>query len=255
MSVVLVEKVGIDKNVALVTLNRPNALNTLSRELIGELGRCMKELDADKDVQVVILTSNGRAFSAGMDLKDALQRKEADEVDTNQILYIPYCKKPMIAAVNGIAFGGGCELAMLCDVIWASEKAQFAQPEVKVGLIPGLGGTQRLPRIVGKSLGMEMNLSGRTLSATEALNVGLVSRVIEHDKLISETIKLAEQIAANSPKVVRQIKECVDRSQETTLAEGLRFERFAHKAGLNSAEAAEGMNAFIQKRKPNWSKL
>ncbi|KAI6174145.1 hypothetical protein M3Y98_01158000 [Aphelenchoides besseyi] len=255
MSVVLVEKVGNDKNVALVTLNRPNALNTLNRELVGELGRCLRELDAAKDVQVIILTGNGRAFCAGMDLKDALQRKESNEVDTNQTLYIPYCKKPIIAAVNGIAFGGGCELAMLCDVIWASEKAQFAQPEVKVGLIPGLGGTQRLPRIVGKSLGMEMNLSGRTLSAAEALTVGLVSQVIGHDKLISETIKLAEKIAANSSEVVRHIKECVDRSQETTLAEGLRFERFAHKAGLNSDDAVEGMKAFIQKRKPNWSKL
>ncbi|KAI6191158.1 hypothetical protein M3Y97_00197700 [Aphelenchoides bicaudatus] len=251
------ERVGTQRNIGLITLNRPKSLNAFSLQQFAELSKALSDFENDSTINAIILTGAGNAFSAGMDLKEGLghQGKTALGQSNDDLINLPKIQKPVIAAVNGIAFGAGCEVAMMCDIIWASNKAQFGQPEIKVGLVPGLGGTQRLTRRINKPLAMELCLTGRKMTADEAKHCGLIARVLPHESLLIETIKLAEEIGKHSPIVVRLIKESVNRSQEVSLSEGLLFEKRVHEAGLALSDAKEGMEAFVQKRKPNWSKL
>lgn len=243
--------------VALLTMNRPKALNALNKPIAAELASALSRLEKDNSVNVFVLTGEGRAFVAGADIKMMAptsfvdwQREDmfADfEVMRTQI------KKPIIAAVNGFALGGGCELAMLCDIILASEKAVFGQPEIKLGTIPGLGGTQRLTRLIGKSRAMEWVLTGNQYTAEEAERAGLVNRVYKHDELLPQALAMAETIANYSRVTVALAKDCVNKSQETSLSESLAYEKRSFHATFASADQKEGMNAFIEKRKPNFT--
>ncbi|KAL3117150.1 hypothetical protein niasHT_007553 [Heterodera trifolii] len=250
-----VERVGADDVVALITLNRPKALNALCSQLMDELAHSLTYLDKDDGVHAIVLTGSERAFAAGADIKEMVPKKFA-EVFGGGFLenwsQVATVRKPTIAAVNGHALGGGCELAMMCDIIYAGEKAMFGQPEIKIGTIPGAGGTQRLARIVGKSLAMKMCLTGEPINASKALESGLVAEVFPPDQLVPEAIKLGEKIAANSPLIVGMAKQAVNRSYETTLQEGLLFERRLFHASFATNDRKEGMEAFQEKRKPNW---
>lgn len=250
---VLVERKG---RVAVLTMNRPDALNALSQELITTLTDKVLALSADPEIGCLVLTGSERAFAAGADIK------EMSGFDYAQVLAMDafgYPAKigddrrvPMIAAVSGYALGGGCELAMLCDMIFASETAQFGQPEIKIGVMPGLGGTQRLIRMVGKAKAMDLVLTGRTMDAAEAERAGLVARVLPVDQLMAETLKAAETIANFSRPAVLAAKEAVDRAEETSLAEGLLFERRTFHALFATEDQTEGMNAFAEKRAPDF---
>ena len=241
--------------VALITLNRPKQLNALCDDLMYELNDTLKAFDKDDDVRAIVLTGSEKAFAAGADIKEMAGRDFAtvqkdDMLSTWQ--NIKLTKKPIIAAVNGFALGGGCELAMTCDIILAGDKAQFGQPEVLIGTVPGAGGNQRLIRAVGKSKAMEWILTGRRFSAVEAEKAGLVSRVVPADQLVEEAVKLASEIASLSSPVIQVAKECVNRSYEGPLNEGLLYElrQFHSTWGLKDRD--EGMTAFVEKRKPNW---
>ena len=241
--------------VALITLNRPKQLNALCDDLMYELNDTLKAFDKDDDVRAIVLTGSEKAFAAGADIKEMAGRDFAtvqkdDMLSTWQ--NIKLTKKPIIAAVNGFALGGGCELAMMCDIILAGDKAQFGQPEVLIGTVPGAGGSQRLIRAVGKSKAMEWILTGRRFSAVEAEKAGLVSRVVPADQLVEEAVKLASEIASLSSPVIQVAKECVNRSYEGPLNEGLLYElrQFHSTWGLKDRD--EGMTAFVEKRKPNW---
>uniref|UniRef100_A0A914DII5 enoyl-CoA hydratase n=1 Tax=Acrobeloides nanus TaxID=290746 RepID=A0A914DII5_9BILA len=265
-----VEKVGEKKNVGLITLNRPNALNALCKQLMDEISETLIELDKDSSVGAIVITGSEKAFAAGADIKE-MQNMEFAKVFNGGFLenwtQVTKTKKPVIAAVNGYALGGGCELAMMCDIIYAGDKTQFGQPEINIGTIPGAGGTQRLPRAIGKSLAMEMVLTGDRISADEALKSGLVSKVFPSNKLVSEAVKLGEKIAAQSPLIVAMAKEAVNKSYEQTLNEGLHFERRIFHTTFSTVEIyfhfftqnifnndhREGMIAFGEKRKPNWT--
>ena len=240
--------------VGLITLNRPDALNALSPELLGELAEALSAYDADDSIGAIVVTGSEKAFAAGADIKE-MQPKGFIEVFMEDFLAaeadtILSVRKPIIAAVAGFALGGGCELAMLCDFIIAADTAKFGQPEIKLGVIPGLGGTQRLPRAVGKAKAMEMCLTGRMMDADEAERAGLVSRVVSAGDLIEEALGVAAQIAAMSRPSVLMAKESVNRAFETTLYEGLRFERRLFNASFGTDDKKEGMAAFIEKRKP-----
>lgn len=240
--------------VGLITLNRPDALNALSPELLGELAEALSAYDADDSIGAIVLTGSEKAFAAGADIKE-MQPKGFIDVFMEDFLAaeadtILSVRKPIIAAVAGFALGGGCELAMLCDFIIAADTAKFGQPEIKLGVIPGLGGTQRLPRAVGKAKAMEMCLTGRMMDADEAERAGLVSRVVSAGDLIEEALGVAAQIAAMSRPSVLMAKESVNRAFETTLYEGLRFERRLFNASFGTDDKKEGMAAFIEKRKP-----
>nr|KAG5694591.1 hypothetical protein BaRGS_015004 [Batillaria attramentaria] len=229
----LVERRGEKKNVGLIKLNRPKAMNALCDALMTELTVALNELEQDKTVGCVILTGSERAFAAGADIKEMQQMQTfAETYNANFLTHwdvVSKCRKPIIAVVNGYALGGGCELAMMCDIIYAGEKAQFGQPEITLGTIPGAGGTQRLIRAVGKSKAMEMVLTGDRMSAQEAEKAGLVSKVFPVDQVVDEAVKTAEKIAGFSKIIVAMCKEAVNRSQEVSLAEGLLFEkRFFH---------------------------
>ena len=220
-----------------------------------ELNDTLKAFDKDDDVRAIVLTGSEKAFAAGADIKEMAGRDFAtvqkdDMLSTWQ--NIKLTKKPIIAAVNGFALGGGCELAMMCDIILAGDKAQFGQPEVLIGTVPGAGGSQRLIRAVGKSKAMEWILTGRRFSAVEAEKAGLVSRVVPADQLVEEAVKLASEIASLSSPVIQVAKECVNRSYEGPLNEGLLYElrQFHSTWGLKDRD--EGMTAFVEKRKPNW---
>ncbi|CAD5234925.1 unnamed protein product [Bursaphelenchus xylophilus] len=256
MSLVEYEVVGREKNVGLIRLNRPKALNALSKGLLRAISDKIREIEADEKINVTVITGNGTAFSAGADLKEAVKigMEEVLGEDQPDIRTIYSARKPVIAAVNGVAYGGGCELAMMCDIILASEKARFGQPEVLVGTVPGWGGTQRLTRAVGKSLAMQLVLSGQSIDANEAKAAALVSKVLPHDRLLPEAIKLAEVIAAQSPKVVKIIKESTNKAFELSLEEGLHFERRMNQAGMGLKDRVEGMLAFVEKRRPKWIK-
>lgn len=244
--------VEIEDNVALVRLNRPEALNALNSQLMGELARALTALDQDDHVRCIVLTGSEKAFAAGADIKEMSSKGFVDmftedffTADTETLLRV---RKPIIAAVSGYALGGGCELAMMCDFILCSDTAKFGQPEINLGVVAGIGGTQRLTRFVGKSKSMEMNLTGRFMDAAEAERAGLVSRVIPAADLVKEALETARKIAAKSQIAVKVVKESVNRSYETTLREGTLFERRIFHALFASEDQKEGMAAFAEKR-------
>lgn len=244
-----------DKHIALVRFNRPKELNALNRKLMEELRDALKALDDDEEVRVIVLTGNERAFAAGADIKEMAGRSAIDMVKIDQFTtwdQIKKTKKPIIAAVSGFALGGGCELAMTCDMIIASESAQFGQPEIKIGVIPGAGGTQRLTRAAGKARAMELVLTGKFINAEEALRIGLINRIVPVELYLSEAVKLAKEIAAMSPIAVRMAKEAVLQSYSGSLEEGLQFERKNFYMLFASEDQKEGMSAFVEKRKPDF---
>lgn len=241
--------------VALIELNRPKELNALNPQLMGELRDSMVRLDKDDSVRAIIITGNERAFAAGADIKQMADKSAIDMLVLDQFStwdQIRKVKKPIIAAVSGFALGGGCELAMMCDMIVASETAQFGQPEIKIGTIPGAGGTQRLTRAVGKAKAMELILTGRFISAQEAHFYGLAIKVVPVEMYLQEAVTLAKEIAAMSPIAVQLAKEAVNRSFETHLDEGLTLERKNFYLTFASQDQKEGMAAFVEKRKPEF---
>ena len=245
------EKVGV------ITLNRPKALNALNGALMDELGHALKAFDADKSIGCIVITGSEKAFAAGADIS-VMAKYSFDEVYGGDFITrnwetIRSIRKPVIAAVSGFALGGGCELAMMCDFIIAADNARFGQPEIKLGIIPGAGGTQRLPRAVGKSKAMDMVLTGRMMDATEAERSGLVSRVVALDKLMEETLAAALAICANGQLAVMAAKESVNRAFEGTLSDGVMFERRLFHALFATADQKEGMDAFLSKRSPNFT--
>lgn len=247
--------VEIRDRVGLVYLNRPKALNALNETLLHELMDALESFDVDNDIGAIVITGSEKAFAAGADIK---QMSEASLVDMLKSDFIPAfdriraIQKPIIAAVSGWALGGGCELAMACDMIIASERAKFGQPEINLGVIPGAGGTQRLTLAVGKAIAMEMVLNNRTLSADEALRYGLVNRVAPVDQYLDDAIQLAAEIAARAPLAVQFGKAAVNKTFELNLSNGLNAERSAFYTLFATADQKEGMAAFIEKRKPNW---
>jgi enoyl-CoA hydratase len=243
------------KHIALIELNRPKELNALNRQLMREIRDALKSLDEEDTVRVVILTGGEKVFAAGADIKQMADATAISMLNIDQFStwdQIKKNKKPIIAAVSGFALGGGCELAMTCDMIIASETAQFGQPEINIGTMPGAGGTQRLTRAVGKGLAMEMVLTGRFITAEEAMRAGLVNKVVPVEVLIAEAIKVAKLLAAKSPIAVRLAKESVNKAFETTLDEGLQFERKNFYLTFASDDQKEGMKAFVEKRLPEF---
>jgi enoyl-CoA hydratase len=242
-----------DKFVAVIELNRPKELNALSRQLMIEIRDALRELDEDDNVRVIIITGGERVFAAGADIKQMAAATAIDMYNIDQFStwdQIKKTKKPIIAAVSGFALGGGCELAMTCDMIIASETAKFGQPEIKIGTMPGAGGTQRLTRAIGKVRAMELVLTGKFISAEEALGFGLINRIVPAELLIAETLKFAGEIAKLSPVAVKLAKESVNNAFNSTLDEGLIFERKNFYLTFASADQKEGMSAFIEKRTP-----
>jgi enoyl-CoA hydratase len=241
--------------IALVELNRPKELNALNPQLMGELRDALQVLDKNDAVRVIILTGNQQAFAAGADIKQMADKSAIDMLMIDQFStwdQIRKTKKPLLAAVSGFALGGGCELAMMCDLILASETAKFGQPEIKIGTIPGAGGTQRLTKALGKAKAMELILTGRFLSAEDALKYGLVVKVVPVEFYLEETISLAKEMAALSPVALQLAKEAVNRSFETHLDEGLAYERRNFYLTFASEDQKEGMKAFVEKRKPEF---
>ena len=243
--------------VALITLNRPKQLNALNPKLMQELGAALYGFDADDGVGAILITGNEKAFAAGADIgamKDFdFQHAFKSNYITRDWEHIRNVRKPVIAAVAGYALGGGCELAMMCDIVIASESAKFGQPEINLGVLPGSGGTQRLPRAVGKAKAMDLCLTARMMDAAEAERAGLVSRVVPNDKLMEEAMAVAEKIASYSLPVVMMIKESVNRAYESTLSEGVLFERRLFHAAFALDDQKEGMAAFVEKRKPKFT--
>ncbi|RKP08078.1 enoyl-CoA hydratase protein [Thamnocephalis sphaerospora] len=244
-------------NVALVTLNRPKALNALSSSLFHELNDALKKVDGDAAIGAIVLTGSERAFAAGADIKEMRESNYIDNYKSNFLghwTFITSVRKPVIAAVNGFALGGGCELAMMCDIIYAGEKAVFGQPEIKLGTIPGAGGTQRLVKAVGKSKAMEMVLTGSfNLNAHEAERAGLVSKVFAPEVLVDEAVKTASKIASLSQPMVQMAKEAMNQSFEQSLANGLLFERRLFHSTFGTHDQREGMLAFVEKRKAKFN--
>lgn len=247
--------VSQQERVGIVQLNRPQALNALNSELMDELVRALQAFDADDSISCIVVTGSEKAFAAGADIKQMANVGVVEMMDSPFIGYwdaVQRIAKPIVAAVSGFCLGGGCELAMTCDLIVASETAQFGQPEINLGIIPGAGGTQRLTRAVGKSVAMDMILTGRRISAQEALQFGLVSRVFPTASFTDESLKLAAEIADKAPVALRVAKEAVNRAFESTLAEGVLFERRAFNLLFATEDQKEGMAAFIEKRKAIW---
>ncbi len=245
---IMVETKG---KVGLVTLNRPNALNALNGALIGEISQALDAFEADDAIGCIVLTGSAKAFAAGADIKE-MQAKTYMQAYKEDFIgswdRVARSRKPVIAAVAGFALGGGCELAMMCDFIIAADTAKFGQPEIKLGVMPGAGGTQRLARFVGKAKAMDLCLTGRMMDAAEAERCGLVSRVVAADKLIEEALKAADTIASMSLTATMMTKESINRSFETTLGEGIRFERRVFHAMFGTDDQKEGMAAFVEKR-------
>jgi len=244
--------VEIAHYVALIRLNRPEALNALNSKLLGELADALKAADRNDKVRCIVLTGSEKAFAAGADISEMSKKSFVDMFEedffTPETEALLAVRKPVIAAVAGYALGGGCELAMMCDFIIAAENAKFGQPEINLGVVAGIGGTQRLTRFVGKSKAMDMHLTGRFMDAEEAERSGLVSRVVPTKKLIEEAMGAAQKIASKSGIAVKVVKEAVNRSYETTLREGLLFERRVFHALFSTEDQKEGMNAFLEKR-------
>jgi len=242
--------------VGIIRLDRPKALNALCAELVRELGQALDAFEADPGIGCVVLTGSDKAFAAGADIKEMKDQTYQDVFLKDFITVgwekVSQVRKPIIAAVAGYALGGGCEMAMMCDFIIAADSAKFGQPEITLGTIPGAGGTQRLPRFVGKSKAMDLVLTGRMMDAAEAERCGLVSRVVPLADLMNDAIATAEKIAGMSLPATMVAKEAVNRAFETTLSEGIRFERRTFHATFGFDDRAEGMAAFADKRKPNW---
>jgi enoyl-CoA hydratase len=244
-----------EKHIALIELNRPKELNALNLQLMQELRDTLKQLDNNPEVRVIIITGNEQAFAAGADIKQMANKTAIDMLLIDQFStwdQIRKTRKPIIAAVSGFALGGGCELAMTCDMIIASETAKFGQPEIKIGVMPGAGGTQRLTKAIGKAKAMELVLTGRFLSAEEAKSYGLVNKVVPVEMYMYEATQLAKEIASMSPIATMLAKEAVNRSFETFLDEGLHFERKNFYLAFASEDQKEGMAAFVEKRKPDF---
>lgn len=249
---ILVERKG---RTALITLDRPAALNALNLLVMTEVLAAAEELDRDPDVGCIVLTGSAKAFAAGADIKEMRPRSYMDMYLSDWFTAwdrLGQVRTPTVAAVSGYALGGGCELAMLCDVLLASDTAVFGQPEIRLGVIPGIGGSQRLTRAVGKAKAMEMCLTGRTMNAEEAERAGLVSRIVPADELLAEALAVADTVAGMSKPVAMMAKEAVNRAFETTLAEGVRFERRLFHAVFATADQKEGMSAFVDKRPPEF---
>ena len=240
--------------VALVTLNRPKQLNALAPRLMQELGEALHAFDADDGVGAIVITGSEKAFAAGADIVAMKDFDFQHAYKTNYITrdweHIRSVRKPVIAAVAGYALGGGCEVAMMCDIIIAAENAKFGQPEINLGVLPGSGGTQRLPRAVGKAKAMDLCLTARMMDAQEAERAGLVSRVVPNDKLLAEAMAVAEKIASYSLPAVMMVKESINRAYESSLSEGVLFERRMFHAAFALEDQKEGMAAFVEKRKP-----
>lgn len=253
MQNLLVEK--LEGGVGLIRLNRPQAMNALNRAMMTELAEAMAVYDADEEVGCIVITGNERAFAAGADIKEM---EQATPVEMMRGGYIDLwdrmrsVKKPVIAAVSGVALGGGCELAMLCDMIVASESAKFGQPEINLGIIPGAGGTQRLAKAVGKALAMEMVLNNRWLTAEEAYRFGLVNRVYSPELYLEEALRLAREIAGRAPMALQLAKDCINTAFEVGLSDGVRLERHNFYLLFSTEDQREGMNAFVNKREPKW---
>ena len=253
---------AVDKEagVAIVTVNRPEVLNILDTAAVLEIEDCFHSLEKDASVDIIIITGAGeKAFIAGGDIKEmsvknAVEGREYGRNGQRALFAIENCSKPVIAAVNGYAFGGGTELAMACDIILASDRAKFGQPEVKLGITPGFAGTQRLPRIVGRGMGKELVFSGRTVDAEEALNIGLVNRVVPHESLMEEALALARLIASNGQLAVRSCKELVNFAMDNALDAGLRKEADAFGVCFSTGDRKEGMSAFLEKREPEFKR-
>ena len=242
--------------VGVITFNRPKALNALCAQLISELNDALDGYEADDGIKAIVITGSERAFAAGADISE-MQDKDFIAVTRNDFIEpwerITRCRKPVIAAVAGYALGGGCELAMMCDIIIAAESAKFGQPEITLGTIPGSGGTQRLTRAVGKSKAMDMILTGRMMDAEEAMSAGLVSRITTADNLLDEAMAVAGRIAEMSLPALAMAKEAVNRAFEVTLSEGVRFERRLFQSTFATEDRKEGMAAFVEKRKANFN--
>uniref|UniRef100_UPI00398EA66B enoyl-CoA hydratase, mitochondrial n=1 Tax=Pristiophorus japonicus TaxID=55135 RepID=UPI00398EA66B len=253
---ILVEKKGENKNVGFIQLNRKKALNALCDVLMKEVSQALDAFEDDPAIGAIVLTGSEKAFAAGADIKE-MENKTFQECYAGNFLShwnrVATAKKPVIAAVNGYALGGGCELAMMCDIIYAGEKAQFGQPEILLGTIPGAGGTQRLTKAVGKSLAMEMVLTGDRISAQEAKAAGLVSKIYPAAQVVEEAIKCGEKISSNSKLITAMAKEAVNGAFELTLAEGNRLEKRLFHSTFSTSDRKEGMNAFVEKRKANFT--
>ncbi len=242
--------------VGLITLNRPEALNALNHELIGELNAALDDFERDDAIGAIVLTGSEKAFAAGADIKEMKDQSYIDAYKSNFLNsweHVTTIRKPVIAAVAGFALGGGCELAMMCDFILAADSAQFGQPEIKLGVFPGAGGTQRLTRQIGKSKAMEMILTGRMMGAIEAESAGLVARVVPASELLDDALKTAGKIAAMSRPSVMMAKEAVNVAYEMSQKEGVHFERRLFHASFATDDQKEGMEAFIEKRKANFT--
>jgi len=250
---ILVESRG---RVGLITLNRPKALNALNDALMSELGQALLSFDRDDDIGAIVITGSERAFAAGADIGAMANWSYMDVYKTEYITRnwetIRTIRKPVIAAVSGYALGGGCELAMMCDIVIAADNARFGQPEIKLGVMPGAGGTQRLPRAVGKAKAMDLCLTGRMMDAVEAERSGLVSRVVPAERVLEEALEVATVIAAYSLPSVMMAKESINRAYETTLNEGVLFERRVFHSMFATDDQKEGMNAFVEKRQPRF---
>jgi enoyl-CoA hydratase len=241
--------------VGIITLDRPKALNALNAELIGELTQALDAFEADDRIGCLVLTGSDKAFAAGADIKEMQSKTYMQAYKEDFIAAwdrVARSRKPVIAAVAGFALGGGCELAMMCDIIIAADTAKFGQPEIKLGIIPGAGGTQRLPRAVGKAKAMDLVLTGRTMDAAEAERAGLVSRVVPAAELLATALAAAQQICELSAPSVMMAKECVNRAFEGSLADGVSFERRVFHALFATEDQKEGMDAFVNKRKPQF---
>lgn len=248
--------VDTEEHVTTIRLNRPDAMNAINSTMLGEIADAMDAACADDKVRSIILTGSDKAFAAGADISEMSEKSFVDvfgeDLFTSESERIQRCRKPIIAAVAGYALGGGCELAMICDFIIAADTAKFGQPEINLGVVAGLGGTQRLTRLVGKSKSMDMHLTGRFMSAEEAESAGLVSRVVPAKKLMEETQAAAQKIAEKSMITAMAVKEAVNRADETTLREGLLFERRIFNALFATEDQSEGMAAFLEKREPHF---
>jgi enoyl-CoA hydratase len=248
--------VEVEDYVSLIRLNRPDALNALNSKLMRELASALQTADRDDNVRVIVLTGSEKSFAAGADVKEMAEKSFTDVYFDNlfgvEAEIIGRVRKPIVAAVSGYCLGGGCELAMLCDFIIASDTAKFGQPEINLGIVAGMGGTQRLTRFVGKSKSMDMHLTGRFMDAAEAERCGLVSRVFPAKDLMAEAMKIAQKIVEKSLLSSMAVKECVNRAQETSLAEGLLFERRVFHSMFATEDQKEGMAAFLEKRQPQF---
>ena len=245
-------KIKVISKVVLITLNRPEALNALSRDLITDLNDALDIIENDENLSVIVITGSRKAFAAGADIKEMISKDFIDIINNDFIKpweKISFCKKPTIAAVDGYALGGGCELAMMCDLLIANENTKFGQPEINLGVFPAAGGTQRLPKAIGKAKAMDMILSGRMMDALEAEKLGLISRIISSENFLEKVIEIAQNISEKSLPALIMAKDAINVSYETTLSQGIVFERRLFRSSFALKDRKEGMQAFIDKRK------